>query len=174
MSQKPHRIDLRAAGWLLGSLTALMTAYFTLPLHFLGGHRPVLSWCILIGALTALSGLLLAKIRGVLRGTTRQPVAWLIFVICLSVVIFAATYYVFAAQQGEFEGLHSRLDGLYFTVVTLATVGYGDITPAGQGARLVVIIQIVYNFVFLASAAGTLSRTIRSNVETRLQREDGP
>ncbi|MFD0348110.1 potassium channel family protein [Kitasatospora aburaviensis] len=90
--------------------------------------------------------------------------------------IFAATYYVLGSKPDEFVGLESRLDALYFTIVTMSTVGYGDITPAGQAPRLVVMLQIAYNFVFLAAAAGVLSRQIRTGMETRTRRrhpEDG-
>ncbi|MFI9360480.1 potassium channel family protein [Kitasatospora sp. NPDC053057] len=170
MSRNPSHPDPAASLWLLGACTALMLAYFTLPLRALGYQRPVLSWLVFTGALVGLSGLLLAKIMAVLAGRARRPVAWLAFLIFLAMTVFAASYYVIAARPGDFNGLHTRLDALYFTVVTLATVGYGDIVPAGQAPRLLVVLQIGYNFVFLASAAGTMSRTMRAGVESRAQR----
>ncbi|MEV7354197.1 potassium channel family protein [Kitasatospora sp. NPDC091276] len=165
------RVDPRSALWLLSACTALILAYWALPLRLLGYQHPVLSWLVFAAALVGLSGLLLAKTTAVLRGDAKRPVVWLSFLIFLAMTIFSATYYVMAARPGDFEGLVTRLDALYFTVVTLATVGYGDITPAGQAPRLVVILQIGYTFVFLATAAGTLSRTIRANVETRSHRK---
>ncbi|MFJ9775219.1 potassium channel family protein [Kitasatospora sp. NPDC101157] len=170
MSRNPSRLDLVAPVSLLVACTALMLAYFTLPLRALGYHHPVLSWLVFVAALVGLSALLLAKTMAVLAGRARRPAAWLAFLIFLAMTVFAAAYYVIAARPGDFNGLHTRLDALYFTVVTLATVGYGDITPAGQAPRLLVILQIGYNFVFLASAAGTMSRTLRANVESRAHR----
>ncbi|MEV7021675.1 potassium channel family protein [Kitasatospora sp. NPDC093558] len=166
----PPPVDVRAWYWLLGAFALLMVGYFTLPLEWFGDRRPVVSWTVFAGALAGLTGTLVAKIVGVMRGTARRPVAWLIFLICLTMTIYSATYYVLGARKAEFHGLETRLDALYFTVVTMATVGYGDITPSGQAARLVVVLQIGYNFVFLAAAAGTLSRAIRSNVESRIRR----
>ncbi|MYR42655.1 potassium channel family protein, partial [Streptomyces sp. SID5910] len=55
-------------------------------------------------------------------------------------------------------------DSMYFTVVTLATVGYGDITPQGQTARIVAILQILYSFVFLTAAGTALGQQLRSRV----------
>ncbi|MEV6973905.1 potassium channel family protein [Kitasatospora sp. NPDC093806] len=166
------RVDLRAWGLLLGSFALLMLGYFTLPLRALGDHRPVLSWLLFGAVLTVLTLLLLSRIVDSIRGTGRRPGVWLAFLICLSLTVFAATYYVLADHPGEFAGLETRLDALYFTVVTMATIGYGDITPAGQGPRLVVILQIAYNFVFLAAAAGALNRTVRNGMETRAHRHD--
>ncbi|MFG3054267.1 potassium channel family protein [Kitasatospora sp. NPDC048239] len=164
------RIDVRAWCLLLGSFVLLMIGYFTLPLRSLGAHRPVFSWLVFAAVLTGLTGLLLARIIDILRGTGRRPGVWLVFLICLSLTVFAGTYFVLAANPGEFIGLTTRLDALYFTIVTMATVGYGDITASGQGPRLVVILQIVYNFVFLATAAGTLAQAVRSGVESRVRR----
>ncbi|MFE7188782.1 potassium channel family protein [Kitasatospora sp. NPDC057541] len=164
--------DPRAWALLLGSFTLLMLGYFTLPLRLLGQDRPGLSWVLFGVVLTGLTGLLLARIVDTVRGTGRHPGVWLAFLICLSLTVFAATYYVLADRQGEFVGLETRLDSLYFTVVTMATIGYGDITAAGQGPRLVVLLQIAYNFVFLAAAAGALSRTVRSGMETRAAHRD--
>ncbi|MFE2721253.1 potassium channel family protein [Kitasatospora sp. NPDC059327] len=167
------RIDLRAWLLLLGSFALLMLAYFTLPLRYFGAHRPVFSWLLFIAGLTLLSGLLLGRVLDILRGTGRRPGVWLVFLICLSLTVFAATYYVLAGAAGEFIGLDTRLDALYFTVVTMATVGYGDITAAGQGPRLIVILQIVYNFVFLAAAAGTLTQRVRAGLENRMREPGG-
>ncbi|MET8545261.1 ion channel [Kitasatospora sp. NPDC004799] len=173
MSENPlPPADLRAWSVLLGASVLLMVGYFTLPLEWLGARRPLLSWLVFAGALVGLTWLMLAKIIGVVRGTARRPVAWLTFLIFLVLTVFAGTYYVLGARKAEFAGLETRLDALYFTTVTMATVGYGDITPAGQTARLVVVLQIGYNFVFLAAAAGTASRAIRGNVERRIRGRD--
>lgn len=51
---------------------------------------------------------------------------------CLSVLVFATAYQGLAQHPGELDGIATRLDSLYFTMVTLATVGYGDITLAGS------------------------------------------
>ncbi|RKT17137.1 ion channel [Streptomyces sp. 1114.5] len=171
-SPPPPPADLRAWAWLLVAFTLLMVGYFTLPLEWFGDRRPLVSWLGFAGALAALSWLMVVKIVGVLRGTAKRPVAWLVFLIALAMNIFSASYFVLGSHKAEFAGLETRLDALYFTVVTMATVGYGDITPSGQAARLVVMLQIGYNFVFLAAAAGTASRAVRSTVEQRFRGRD--
>ncbi len=153
--------------WLLvvGGLVLLLVCYFTIPLDVLGPDRPVLSWLAFGTAVTVLAGLLLRKMWQVLTRTGGRPGVGLLFLIELSLVVFATTYF---AMQHEFTGLRTRLDAMYFTVVTMATVGYGDVAPVGQTARLVVTLQIFYNFVFLATAAGTISTSVRSQLGSRV------
>ena len=48
-------------------------------------------------------------------------------------------YYVMGQNDAStFSEDLSRSDALYFTITTFATVGFGDITPKGETARLVV------------------------------------
>ena len=52
---------------------------------------------------------------------------------------FALADYIIAdAYPGQFVGLETKLDGLYFALTTLATVGYGDVHAEGELARGVV------------------------------------
>lgn len=159
--------------WLVrvGIAAAVVVAYFLLPLDHLGPQRPVLSWVLFAVLLTVVAVLLLRQIRHVLldRPDSRPGVV-ISLLIVLSVHVFSAAYYTLAKQPGEFSGLHTRIDALYFTVVTLATVGYGDITPRGQAARVVTVLQITYSFVFLTAAATALTTRMRDMVVRRPER----
>ncbi|TXS58132.1 two pore domain potassium channel family protein [Streptomyces sp. t39] len=151
-------------------------AFFLVPLEQLGTRRPVLSWAVFVGLLVCVSLLLLVQIRDVITDDPRaRPGIVIPLLVCVTVVAFAGAYHVLARHPGEFSGLTTRTDALYFTVVTLATVGYGDIVPTGQSARVVTMAQILYTFVFLTAATTTLSRRLRSRVGERLGvRIDGP
>ncbi|GGL64666.1 membrane protein [Streptomyces fumigatiscleroticus] len=154
-------------------VAALLTAYFLLPLNRLGPRRPVLSWTLFVLALALVAALMLRQIRGVLTGRPgTRPGLVIPLLMSLSVLVFASGYFALSRHPGEFAGLRTRLDALYFTVVTLATVGYGDITPQGQTARVMTVLQILYNFVFLTAAATALSRWIRGVVEARTEHDD--
>lgn len=159
--------------WLVrvGIAAAMVVAYFLLPLDNLGPQRPVLSWVLFAVLLTVVAVLLLRQIRHVLldRPDSRPGVV-ISLLIVLSVHVFSATYYALAKSPGEFSGLHTKIDALYFTVVTLATVGYGDIHPRGQVARVVTVLQITYSFVFLTAAATALTTRLRDMVVRRPER----
>lgn len=70
----------------------------------------------------------------------------------------AADYVVATTGPGQFEGLSTRIDALYFALSSLATIGYGDVHPVGQFARRLVSAQIVVNVGVVATAAGLVFR----------------
>ena len=67
-----------------------------------------------------------------------------------------------AALDEALDGLHTRVDALYFTVVTMATVGYGDVHAEGQGARMLVIGLIIFDVVIVASLVRLLPQLRRN------------
>ena len=64
----------------------------------------------------------------------------------------------------QFAQLQTRLDALYFTMATAATVGYGDVHAVGQTARALVLVQMVFNVVFIGTAVALLSARVREVV----------
>lgn len=147
----------------VAGVTAMVTAYFLLPLNGLGPRRPVLSWLLFGLALALIAVLLLVQVTRVLLAVPGvRPGLVIPPLMCLSVLVFATAYQGLAQRPGELDGIATRLDALYFTLVTLATVGYGDITPRGQSARLVAILQILYSFIFLTAAATALTNHLRN------------
>ncbi|MFJ8073638.1 potassium channel family protein [Streptomyces sp. NPDC096176] len=158
-----------------GFLALLMTvAYFLLPLEEVGPHRPVISWTLVTLALTLVALLLLFQVRDVNtdRPGTRPGIA-IPLLMCLSLLVFSGAYHALARDPGQFVGLRTRLDALYFTIGTLATVSYGDVTPQGQTARTVTLVQIFYNFVFLTAGATALSRSLRTRLTSGRGRDGG-
>lgn len=84
----------------------------------------------------------------------------------LSLISFSTIYFHFI------EGWN-WLDSYYFTIVTIATVGYGDFTPktnAGKiGATVVIIIGIG---LFSAFASMLLKRRALKNIERKALKEE--
>lgn len=68
----------------------------------------------------------------------------------LLVFIFVVSSAVFALQARANESINNYIDALYFTITTLTTTGFGDITLTGQTGRLLsVVIMIVGLALFL-------------------------
>jgi len=54
---------------------------------------------------------------------------------------------------------------LYFTVVTLGTVGYGDIAPVSAGARITVSSQVMLDLVLIAVVVRLLTGAARRSLD---------
>lgn len=87
----------------------------------------------ILGALAAIVALGTVALRQLT--SAEQRVGRLVTLLVLVVVCCSAAFYSLASTPGQMEGLVTRTDALYFTVITTATIGYGDIYPVGQAAR---------------------------------------
>ncbi len=61
----------------------------------------------------------------------------------LFVFVFVSTSSVFVLQFDRANRHVGYLDALYFTVATLTTTGYGDITPATPGGKLFAVLMML-------------------------------
>jgi Ion channel len=93
-------------------------------------------------------------------GSPRRDAAVLVLALLLGAATtgFAALY----TQSGWIVAgsLASQRDALYFSTVTVATVGYGDFHPLTDAAKTVVIAQIATGILFLAAAIPVLASRI--------------
>jgi voltage-gated potassium channel len=141
-------------------------AYYQAPLD-----RPLTfaSGVLFVGALVLAALVVVVEVRGILAST--RPMMRAIRVIALGLplllVLFAATYITVDGQQARaFSEPLSRTDGLYFTVTTFATVGYGDITPQTELARVLVTVQMLVGLV----AVGIIAKVVLGAVRVAQER----
>jgi voltage-gated potassium channel len=66
---------------------------------------------------------------------------WIMF--NLFAVLLISALVTFFLERGRNPGIHSYWDALYMVFITIATVGYGDITPVTAGGRVTIIITLV-------------------------------
>ncbi|GAB3676703.1 potassium channel family protein [Actinocorallia lasiicapitis] len=145
-----------------GAAIVLITGlYFAVPLKSTAPDGPfLLRMAGLFAGLALLTLVVREQVRRAL-GPGRilaEQVAILFTLVDLVVVVFATLYYVI---DDQFTGLVTRLDALYFTVVTLCTVGFGDIAPSGQGARALVTLQMLFDLIILTTALSLVVTRIR-------------
>jgi voltage-gated potassium channel len=158
------------AGTVLHSVlttAVLLVVYYQAPLD-----RPLDG----ITALLFVLGLLLFgvvvayDVRGILR--SEQPrlraIRALGVAVPLLLVVFAANYCIIAAQDsGSFTEPLSRTDSIYFTVTVFATVGFGDIAPVTELARIMVTVQMVVGLITVGLVAKLVLGAVQVAVTRR-------
>jgi Ion channel len=88
-------------------------------------------------------------------------------------IIFAIIYrFISFYNQKAFEyPLVSFVDAFYFSVITLSTVGYGDIKPNNQIAKLFVTLEIGLGIMVLTLALSILTSFFSKNLERKSTNE---
>ena len=86
----------------------------------------------------------------------------LLVAVYIAVLFFSTVFYLLErAEPGQFAGLETRVDAVYFTLTVLSTVGFGDVHAAGQTARVLVSAQIVFNLLVISLAVGAVREATR-------------
>ena len=156
-SQRMSRRLLRSAA----TLAAAMVFYYFVPLPDEGFS--IVGVLLFLAGLAALTFLVLVQVRRQLRAPENESVRVnsLLVMLYLVIVFFSLAYVqIERMTPGEFAELKTRTDALYFTVATLGTVGYGDVHPVGQMARIFATAQIVFDLVFVALLVSVFSNRV--------------
>jgi voltage-gated potassium channel len=147
-------------------IAAGTAVYYQIPVP---GRMREDSWAILFSCGVVVLGLLiLVALRRLLRAGEEARIRGLVLLLTATILFFSWADESVARLPDQFVSLSTKTDALYFNVSTLATVGFGDVHPVGQLARAAVTLQIVFNLIFLGTAASVISGFFRHRA-TRLQ-----
>lgn len=131
------------------TVVAVLVLYYVLPLDHAFRLRTVL---VLFLGLVGFGGLVGWQVRGILR--SRVPALRAVESVALTVplflVVFAAVYVVLVhTDPAAFTQALTRTDTLYFVVTVFATVGFGDIAPVSEVARVLVTVQMLCDLLLI-------------------------
>jgi voltage-gated potassium channel len=91
----------------------------------------------------------------------------------LYLLVFATTYYVMErASAANFSQPLTKTDALYFTVTVFSTVGFGDIAPRSEPARIVLIVQMLGDLAVLGAGVRVLLEAVRRGRQRRTDTGD--
>jgi voltage-gated potassium channel len=158
----PGRLIVLAALRATATTAALLALYYLLALNLEATWAAVAT---LVIGLAALIALVVFQVRAILasRFPGIRAVEALASSIPLFLLLFAATYFVLARlSPGNCSEPLTRSDSLYFTVTVFSTVGFGDITPKTELARLLVTGQMVADVIILGLAIKVVVGAARS------------
>ena len=145
---------------------AMVVLYFTAPLD--AGLLAVTFW--LLAGLVLVGVLVTWQVRTIARAT--YPRLRAVEAACTTLpaflLIFAAAHYELEQlKPGSYSQPMTRIDALYFVMTVFTTVGFGDITPVTQVARVVVMLQMLGDVIFI----GLIARVLLGAVQTGLRRQ---
>jgi hypothetical protein len=80
----------------------------------------------------------------------------------LLLLLFAATYFVIEqSTPGSFNEPLTRVDALYFSVTVFTTVGFGDIAPTSEVARVLLMVQMAADLILIGLIAKVLVGAVK-------------
>lgn len=115
-------------------------------------HSPI--WWRLLVAMALFGGVVVHELGSIMRHgePMRRAIVALSLLLPLFVVMFSWIYLNMSRSNPSAFGTRlSRSSALYFTITVMSTVGFGDIVPKTDAARLVTAAQMVTDLVFLAA-----------------------
>jgi voltage-gated potassium channel len=145
-----RREMLRTAALSIACAGAALALYYGVPL-LRTPHSPV--WWRLLIALAIFGAVVSHELGSIMRHSEpmRRAVVALSLLLPLFVVTFSWIYLTMSrSNPASFGTPLSRSSALYFTVTVMSTVGFGDIVPKTDPARLVTAVQMVSDLIFLA------------------------
>lgn len=82
----------------------------------------------------------------------------------LVVFIFVVTAIVFVVEDDVNPNINNYLDALYFTVTTLTTTGFGDITMSDSAGRLMTVLIMIFGVALFLRLVQTIFRPSKVRV----------
>lgn len=150
------------------SVAILVVVYYLLPLDrpttAAGIARLVIGPCVVVA-------IIVWQVRMILRSPypTLQGIQALAVIVPTFLLVFAGAYTAMSSlHPGSFTEPLTRTDAIYFVMVVFTTVGFGDITPVSEAARIVVTCQMVGDLLIL----GVVARLILTAVQHRRKERD--
>ena len=138
----------------------LIGVYAVIPLQT---DRWWLGMIIGVVALVAIAPFAIRRAAAV--STSEQPmldaIEAITMVVAMLVFGFSSVFLAINRGDGQFVGLSTKIDAVYFTITTMSTVGFGDIHASGQAARVAVSIQIIFDLSLLAMSLRLLIGSVR-------------
>jgi voltage-gated potassium channel len=156
----------------VGTSALVLAAYFAIPIR---DHPHGLDVVRLSAGLALFVVVLLYEVRAILRSPRPMLRAAdaMALVIPIFVAVFAWTYLTMAkASPRSFTQPLDRVSALYFTVTVFTTVGFGDITPVSDAARLTVTAQMVCDVLVIAAVVRLILEAGRGALGRRTSATD--
>jgi voltage-gated potassium channel len=162
----PHTVVVVLLPAILTTVT-LLVGYFTAPLDrpWTPGTALAMAGCLVV------AGVVVGwQARAVVRSPHPRLRAAAVLAVSFPVliVLFAVSYLLIARSYPD--ALSERLDrvgGLYFAMTVFTTVGFGDIAARTEQARVLVLVQMLVDLVYIGLLGRAIVEAARIGVQRR-------
>jgi hypothetical protein len=161
---------VRPAGGRIAALVAVAAVVGSAVVWAIRGDFPPAPSAIVNGLLVAFAPVAIA--RGLLHDlrerseVTAATLAGVLAIYLLAGMFFSFLYGVVGAVEPDAlfaqQSTSDRQNQLYFSFVTLCTVGYGDLTPAGGVARSFAVTEMLVGQIYLVTIVSLIVSNLRT------------
>ncbi|SCF37801.1 potassium channel family protein [Micromonospora mirobrigensis] len=152
------------------SVALLLLAYFLVPVEpDPNGLRLALrsggTLLLVLIVAVVVTGQVRRQIAAARQGVTAElhSLVRLAVALVAGLLAFALADFVVAdSRPGEFVGMRTRVDALYYALATLTTVGYGDVHAQGQIARILACVQMLFSIGVITTGASIVVKQLTS------------
>lgn len=92
-----------------------------------------------------------------LKNSYRKIIIFLLFIVIISVIVGSLMYVLESGQNG----FHSIPESIYWAIVTITTVGYGDIAPATAPGKFMAIVLMLCGYGIIAVPTGIVVKELK-------------
>ena len=108
-------------------------------------------------------------LRSALYASRRKIAVFLSFILAVVLIMGTVMYLI----EGEENGFNSIPRGVYWAIVTLTTVGYGDVTPHTVLGRILSCVIMILGYGIIAVPTGIFSLELHQAVQAKEARTCG-
>ena len=107
-----------------------------------------------------------------MRNSAIKILIFMLFVLVASVILGTM---MFSFESNQNESFDSILTGIYWAVVTITTVGYGDVVPVTVGGRFLAVLVMLLGYSVIAVPTGIVAgETIKEYKRPKLLQNQEP
>ena len=155
---------VRSGAIIVGALALLLGALYTLPFDHLSSERSVVRLGVVIALVAAV---FILQVRRISRAELPELRAVEALGIVIGVFLVGFSIVYLSMSRNNFHTFTQPLDptkALYFTISVFSTVGFGDITPRTDYARLVVSAQMLLDLAIIGVVVRMIFTAARSRI----------